>query len=82
MKIGGLHQVPEIASDRHDDGFHLAEDIVDFLTLLRRGHPIPVKEPAPGQDKRKFEQSLQRYEFERSIDYLRNVCGVGKQVNI
>lgn len=57
-----------------------AEGMVDFLKLLRRGHAIPIEVPAEGDDPKLFEQNHQRFEFERSIDYLRNKCGVGKSV--
>ncbi len=59
-----------------------AKDMIDFLKLLRHGHPLPFEEPTPGEDQRVFDQKHQRYEFERSIAYLRKRCGVGKKVNI
>lgn len=59
-----------------------AADIVDFLKLIRRGHPIPLEGPLEGEDKRAFDQRHQRFEFERSIAYLRKRCGVGKQVTL
>ena len=57
-----------------------AEGMIDFLKLLRRGHPILVDEASAGEDPKSFEQNHQRHEFEQSIAYLRNVCGVGKKV--
>ena len=57
-----------------------ADGMVDFLKLLRRGHPIPVQEAPPGADEKTFDQQLQRHDFEQSIAYLRNVCGVGRRV--
>ena len=57
-----------------------AEGMVDFLKLLRRGHPIPIEVPAEGEDPKLFEQHHQKFEFERSIAYLRDKCGVGKPV--
>jgi len=57
-----------------------AEGLTAFLKLLRRGHPLPVDEAPAGEDPKKFDQNHQRYECEKSIAYLRNVCGVGKNV--
>jgi sugar phosphate isomerase/epimerase len=57
-----------------------AADITDFLKLIRRGHPIPLEYPDEDEDKRAFDQRHQRFEFERSIRYLRQRCGVGKEV--
>ena len=57
-----------------------ADGITDFLKLMRRGRPIPIVKPANGEDPKEFEKNHQRFEFEQSIAYLRNVCGVGKRV--
>ena len=57
-----------------------AGDLTDFLKLMRRGRMIPLLEPAAGEDPKTFEQNHQRFEFEQSIAYLRDVCGVGKKV--
>lgn len=56
-----------------------AEDIVDFLALLRRGHPIEVAKAPPGMNVKTFEQENQRTEFEKSIAYLRRHCGAGRK---
>ena len=58
-----------------------AGDLTDFLRLVRRGYPIPVREAPPGTDAKAFERNHQRYEFERSIAYLRDVCRVGRPVS-
>ena len=59
-----------------------AADFRDFLKLMRRGRPIPILKPNEGQDPKIFEQNHQRFEFEKSIAYLRVVCGVGKAVSL
>lgn len=55
-------------------------DITDFLKLMRRGSPRPIEVPAEGEDKRAFDIRHQKFEFNQSIAYLRDVCGVGKRV--
>lgn len=59
-----------------------AEGLTDFLKLMRRGRPIPIVKPAEGEDPKLFEQNHQRFEFNQSIAYLRDVCGVGKKVTL
>ena len=54
-------------------------DLVDFLTLLRRGHLIEVAKPPSGMDVREFAKQDQRAEFEKSIAYLRRNCGAGRK---
>jgi hypothetical protein len=56
-----------------------AEDIADFLALLRRGHPIEIVKAPPGMDVKTFEKQHQRAEFEKSIAYLRRHCGAGRK---
>ena len=56
------------------------KDITGFLKLVRRGYPIPVQHPNKGEDQREFDKGHQKYEFDRSIAYLRDVCGVGRKV--
>lgn len=56
-----------------------AEDIVDFLALVRRGHPIEVIKAPPDMNVKTFEQQNQRGEFEKSIAYLRRHCGAGRK---
>ena len=58
-----------------------AADITDFLKLIRRGHPIPLEYPEEGENQQDFDRRHQQFEFERSIAYLRNRCGVGKSVS-
>lgn len=55
-----------------------AADIVDFLALVRRGHPIEIVKPAPGVDQTTFDRQHQKAEFEKSIAYLRRHCGAGR----
>lgn len=50
-----------------------AADIKDFLALCRRGHSLELISPPAGSDAKKFDQTLQQNEFERSIRYLRNL---------
>lgn len=59
-----------------------AEGLTDFLKLMRRGRPIPIVKPAEGEEPKAFERNHQRFEFEQSISYLRDVCGVGKRVEV
>jgi len=54
-----------------------AAGIVDFLALLRRGHPLEIVQPPVGIAKKTFDQRYQRAEFEQSIAYLRRCCGAG-----
>ena len=56
-----------------------AKDVVDFLALLRRGHPIKVVKAPPGMNVKTFEKQHQRAEFEKSIAYLRRHCGAGRK---
>lgn len=64
-------------TDEWWEGFpHVAAaDIADFLKLVRKGRPIPVDQPAAGQNQREFDQQHQRAEFERSIRTLRKHLG-------
>lgn len=55
-----------------------AADIVDFLALCRRGHPIDVDLPPEGMDRKEFDKQHQRTEFLKSIDCLR-CCGAGQK---
>jgi sugar phosphate isomerase/epimerase len=57
-------------------GLHAA-DIVDFLKLVRRGHPLEVEEPPTGTDSKTFDIRHQEREFLKSIKYLREECGAG-----
>ena len=54
-----------------------ALELVDFLTLCRRGRPIEIVKPAPGMDAKTFVRQHQQSEFEKSIVYLRRHCGAG-----
>lgn len=54
-----------------------ASGIIDFLKLVRMGHPLEVTEAPAGIDKNVFDIENQKSEFLRSAKYLREVCGVG-----
>ncbi len=66
-------------TDEHWEGYPnlKAADIVDFLKLCRRGRAIAIDQPAPGMNKKEFEQQHQRSEFLKSIEYLREHCNAG-----
>ncbi|MCU0473117.1 MAG: sugar phosphate isomerase/epimerase [Bacteroidales bacterium] len=54
-----------------------ATAIVDFLKLIRLGHPLKISEAPAGTDKKKFEIEQQQSELQKSVDYLRRECGAG-----
>ena len=54
-----------------------AAEIIDFLSLCRKGEPMSIETPAVGQDETTFHQQHQRAEFIKSIEYLRRECGAG-----
>lgn len=54
-----------------------ASGIVDFLKLLRRGHPLEFLEPPAGVDQKTFDIRHQQAELKASLDYLRTHCHVG-----
>ena len=54
-----------------------ARQIIEFLKMARKGHPIEVAVPPPGMDKKTFETENQKDELIRSLDYLRDKYGVG-----
>lgn len=54
-----------------------ASELVDFLTLCRRGRPIEIVKPPPGMNAKAFQRRHQQSEFNKSIDYLRRHCGAG-----
>jgi sugar phosphate isomerase/epimerase len=54
-----------------------ASEIVGFLKLLRRGHPLALQEPPEGMDQKSFDIQYQHAELEASLAYLRNNCHVG-----
>ncbi|MCF8379622.1 MAG: sugar phosphate isomerase/epimerase [Bacteroidales bacterium] len=56
-----------------------ATDIIDFLKLVRVGHPVEVAIAPPGADKKAFEMEDQKNEFLKSIKYLREEFGVGNK---
>jgi len=66
-------------TDEHWQGYPnlKAANIVDFLKLCRRGHPIEIDEPADGEDQKDFDRQHQRAEFLKSVEYLRRHCNAG-----
>ena len=54
-----------------------ASGMIDFLNLVRKGHPLQLAEAPPGVDKKTFEIRNQENEFLKSITYLREECGAG-----
>ncbi len=54
-----------------------ASGMIDFLNLVRKGHPLEVAEVPPGVDKKTFDIQNQENEFLKSIKYLREECGAG-----
>jgi sugar phosphate isomerase/epimerase len=54
-----------------------ASGIIDFLIMVRQGHPIEFLEPSPGVRKIDFDLKLQKAELLKSFKYLRQNCNVG-----
>jgi hypothetical protein len=54
-----------------------ASGIVDFLKLLRQGHPLELLEPPDGVDQKTFDIRHQQSELKASLDYLRKHCNAG-----
>ena len=54
-----------------------ATGIIDFLKLVRNGHPVEVAEAPNGTDKKAFDIDNQIHELLKSVSYLRNECGAG-----
>ncbi len=54
-----------------------AEDLAAFLALARKGRPLPRFTPPPGGDRTAAEKDYQLAELVRSIDYCRDVLGLG-----
>ena len=80
--ISNEHRPIPFLTEKHMEAYPnlKAGDLTDFLKLMRRGRPIPIVKPIEGEDPKVFEQNHQRFEFEQSIAYLRDVCGVGRKV--
>jgi len=51
-----------------------AKDLLDFYTMIRNGSPMEIQMPAHGADADKFQQSLQKSELHKSIEFLREHC--------
>jgi len=54
-----------------------ASGMIDFLKLVKKGHPIDVAMAPEGTDQKAFDIENQTGEFLRSVEYLRSECGVG-----
>ncbi len=54
-----------------------ASEILDFLRLVRQGHPKEIKNPPEGMSKKEFDIELQQSELLSSIDFLRKYCNAG-----
>jgi sugar phosphate isomerase/epimerase len=54
-----------------------ASGMIDFLKMVREGHPIEVARAPEGTDQKAFDIENQTGEFLRSIEYLRSECGAG-----
>ncbi len=79
--ISNQHRPLPFLTEKHMEVYPnlSAAGIKDFLKLLRRGKPRPIQTPAEGEDQGDFDQRHQRFEFEQSIAYLRDICGVGRK---
>ncbi len=69
--------------DEYWEGFPdlKATGIVDFLKLVRMGHPIEIAKAPEGTDKKVYESDNQVHELLKSISYLQNECGAGIKNN-
>lgn len=58
-----------------------ADEFARFLALAKRGRPyeIPAGRPS-GEESRDLEQAQQKWDLEQSLDYCRQVLGVGRKV--
>jgi sugar phosphate isomerase/epimerase len=65
--------------DEYWEGFPelKASGLIDFLKLVRTGHPIEAAIAPTGFDKKTFEMESQKNDLIKSIDYLRKEFGVG-----
>jgi 3-oxoisoapionate decarboxylase len=54
-----------------------AEELVPFMKLLRKGHPIEAAVPPAGMEMREFEIKSQIEQLELSVEYLRKNHQVG-----
>ena len=54
-----------------------ASGMIDFLKLVRKGHPVDVARAPEGTDQKAFDIENQTGEFLRSVEYLRSEWGAG-----
>lgn len=54
-----------------------ASELAPFLSLARKGRPIPPFQPAEGVDRKAAEREYQLAELARSIDFCRKKLGLG-----
>ncbi len=73
-----LRSIPYL-KDEYWEGFPdlKAQDMIDFLKLVRMGHPIELTRAPDGMDKKAFDREHQNNELLKSISYLRKECGAG-----
>jgi len=65
--------------DEYWEGFPdlKATEIMDFLKLVRMGHPMEVTKAPAGMEKKEFDRENQKEELLKSIRHLRKEYGVG-----
>lgn len=73
-----LRSIPYL-EDGYWEGFPdlKAQGMMDFLKLVRRGHPIELARAPDRMDKKAFDREHQKNELLKSISYLRKQCGAG-----
>ncbi len=54
-----------------------APEFARFVALAKKGRPIPSFRPADGQDPKTAQQAYQQAELERSLQYCKEVLGLG-----
>ena len=54
-----------------------ADRFAHFLALAKQGTPRPTFQAPAGEDRKTAEQAYQKGEIERSLNYCRNVLGLG-----
>lgn len=61
------------------DGFPdlRASEMVDFLKRIKQGQPLEIAELPAGMDRKKFDIEQQQLMLQKSLEYLRQECGIG-----
>ena len=52
-------------------------EIVDFLSLVRKGQPLEILNPPDLENQKDFDITLQQNELLKSLDFLRRYCNAG-----